>query len=558
MAQSLTQAIKYHLMQPSPIIRKKTSYLFALLSFILCVLVSLTLSSSIFLVEKITNPSKPNIVIILADDMGFSDLGCFGSEIATPNLDKLAAGGIRLNNFYNCGRCCPSRASLLTGLYPHQAGIGDMLQNKGYPSYQGYLDDSCVTIAQLLQQAGYHTITSGKWHVGTETSALACNRGFDQSFSMLNNGSSYYKNGPLYNDGRTVNFLKNCEPYMRDTTYYLTQEITDFAVKALDQHKNKQQPFFLYLTYTAPHWPIQALQEDIDKYRGKYKEGWDKLREARYTKQLTNHLIDPNWKLSPRYETVPAWNTLSGKDKDAWDLKMAIYAAMIDRMDQGIGQVLAQLKKMGADQNTLILFLSDNGGSGDEVKKLSYVIQRNGKPGSGENIDSYDRNWGNVSNTPFKTFKRNVHEGGISSPFIAYYPGLIPADQTNPAVAHIMDIMPTCLDLAQITYPKTFNGTVLKSLPGVSLFKNITNKSKEANRTLYWEHEGNKAVRDGQWKLVYEVDRGQWELYDMVKDRTETHDLSKQYPEQVKRLRLLYEQWSSKVGVVDWLKIKSN
>lgn len=525
--------------------------LFALAGVLIC-------SSSAITSDSSTLKSKPNIIVILADDMGFSDLGCFGSEIATPNLDKLALGGTRLTNFYNCGRCCPSRASLLTGLYPHQAGVGDMLQNKGYPAYQGYLDDSCVTIAQLLQQAGYHTITSGKWHVGTEASALACNRGFDQSFSMLNNGSSYYKNGPLYNDGRTVSFLKNCAPYTRDTTYYLTQEITDFAVKALDHHTNKQQPFFLYLTYTAPHWPIQAIQEDIDKYKGKYKAGWDKLREARYQKQIASKVIDKNWTLSPRFETVPAWNTLSEKDQETWDLKMAIYAAMVDRMDQGIGQVLQQLKKMGADKNTLILFLSDNGGSGDEVKKLNYVIQRNGEPGSGESIDSYDRNWGNVSNTPFQTFKRNVHEGGIASPFIAYYPGVVPAGQVNPAVSHIMDIMPTCLDLANVDYPKTFKGNSLKPLPGVSLLKNITNQSPQANQTLFWEHEGNKAVRDGNWKLVYELETGKWELYDLQKDRTETHDVADLYPQEVKRLKVLHEQWSSQVGVVDWLKIKGN
>jgi arylsulfatase A-like enzyme len=505
-----------------------------------------------------SDSSRPNIIIILADDMGFSDLGCYGSEIATPNLDKLASGGIRFTNFYNCGRCCPSRASLLTGLYPHQVGVGDMLQNKGYPAYQGYLDDSCVTIAQLLQQAGYYTITSGKWHVGTETSALAYNRGFDQSFSMLNNGSSYYKNGPLYNDGRTVTFMKGDQAVQRDTNYYLTQEITDFAVNALDKHTDKAQPFFLYLTYTAPHWPIQAMQEDIDKYKGHYKMGWDKLREARYQKLIANKLIDNNWALSLRHETVPAWNSLSETEKEQWDLKMAIYAAMIDRMDQGVGQILAQLKKMGQDKNTLILFLSDNGGSGDEVLKLNYVIQKNGKAGSGESIDSYDKNWGNVSNTPFRTFKRNVHEGGISSPFIAHYPNVIPPGHINPSVAHIMDIMPTCLEMAKVKYPGTFNHHALKPLEGVSLVKNITNQSTDAHETLYWEHEGNKAVRDGQWKLVYELESGQWELYDVIKDRTETHDISAQYPEQVKRLKLLHEQWSSKVGVVDWLKIKSN
>ncbi|MDB5273852.1 MAG: sulfatase [Chitinophagaceae bacterium] len=502
--------------------------------------------------------NRPNIIIILADDMGFSDLGCFGSEIATPYLDQLAAGGMRMNNFYNCGRCCPSRASLLTGLYPHQAGVGDMLQNKGYPAYQGFLDDSCVTIAELLKQAGYHTITSGKWHVGTEASALACNRGFDKSFTMLNNGSSYYKNGPLYNDGRTVTFMEGCTPVQRDTTYYLTQQITDFAVQALDEQKNNVNPFFLYVTYTAPHWPIQAPQEDIDKYKGHYMGGWDKLREARRAKMIHENIADESWKLSTRFENVPAWETLSEKEKKAWDLKMAIYAAMVNRMDQGVGEILHKLKETGQDKNTLIIFLSDNGGSGDEVRKLNYVIQRNGKPGSAENIDSYDRPWGNVSNTPFRTFKRNVHEGGISTPFIAYYPGVISPGTINPATAHIMDILPTCLDVAQIKYPATFHGNTLKSLTGVSLMENFKNFSIVANQTLFWEHEGNKAVRDGKWKLVYELDWDKWELYDMTTDRSETNDLSAQHPDQVKRLKALHDQWCQKVGVVDWLKIKSN
>jgi len=500
---------------------------------------------------------RPNIIVILVDDMGFSDLGCFGSEIATPNLDKLAAEGMILNNFYNCGRCCPSRASLLTGLYPHQAGVGDMLQAKGNtPAYQGYLSDSSVTIAQLLQQSGYHTITSGKWHVGLEPSAMACRRGFDKSFTMLNNGSSYYKNGPLYNDGRTVMFMEGCSPIQRDTNYYLTQNITDFAVQAIDAQKNNANPFFLYVTYTAPHWPIQAIEADIKKYRGTYLKGWDKIREDRYNRQLNKKLIDASTKLSARYEKAAAWSDIADKDKDLWDIRMSVYAAMVDRMDKGVAEILKKLKETGEDKNTLIIFLSDNGGSADAVRELNYVIQRNGKPGSGDNIDSYYPNWGNASNTPFRLFKRNVHEGGIASPFIAWYPKVIKAGSMNTAAAHIMDIMPTCLEAAQIKYPSTYNGKTLKPTEGISLFNTFKDKKGDVHENLFWEHEGNKAVRSGKWKLVYELEYGKWELYDLATDRSETKDLSATYPAEVKRLKALHDQWSQRVGVVDWMKIK--
>ncbi|HSY60912.1 MAG TPA: arylsulfatase, partial [Cytophaga sp.] len=500
---------------------------------------------------------RPNIVVILVDDMGFSDLGCFGSEITTPNLDKLAAEGMILNNFYNCGRCCPSRASLLTGLYPHQAGVGDMLQAKGNtPAYQGYLSDSSVTIAQLLKQSGYHTITSGKWHVGLEPSAMACQRGFDKSFTMLNNGSSYYKNGPLYNDGRTVTFMEGCNPIQRDSNYYLTQNITDFAVKAIDEQKNNTNPFFLYVTYTAPHWPIQAIEEDIKKYHGTYLKGWDKIREERYQKQLRKNLITASTKLSPRYEKAVAWNDIPEKDKNMWDMRMSIYAAMIDRMDKGVGEILKKLKETGEDKNTLIIFMSDNGGSADAVRDLSYVIQRNGKPGSGDNIDSYYPNWGNVSNTPFRLFKRNVHEGGIASPFIAWYPKVIKPGSSNTAVAHVMDILPTCLEAAQTSYPTIFNGKTIKPTEGISLFNTFKGDRRDVHEKLFWEHEGNKAVRSGNWKLVYELEYGKWELYNLATDRSETNDLAATYPEEVKRLQALHDQWSKHVGVEDWLKIK--
>jgi arylsulfatase A-like enzyme len=521
-------------------------------SFVLLLLISLSFTFSF--AQK---SEKPNIIIILADDLGFSDLGCYGSEIHTPNLDELAKDGLKMTQFYNAGRCCPSRASLLTGLYPHQAGIGDMLQYKGSPAYQGYLSDNCVTIAQLLKEAGYATIISGKWHVGLDSSAWACKRGFDKSFTLMNNGASYFNSEPLYNDGRKVTFMKDCHEVVReDTNYYLTQEFTDFTVNALEEQKNKDNPFFLYVAYNAPHWPIQAPQEDIEKYKKIYKKGWEKLRADRYQKQVKIGLIKEEWKLSPKYSQVPDWNSLSEKEKDNWSLRMAIYAAMIDRMDKGIGKIINKLKEINKDKNTIILFLSDNGGSADDVKNWNYVTQKSGLPGSINSIDSYEIPWSNVSNTPFRLFKKNVHEGGIATPFIAYFPRLIKSGTVDHQLAHIMDLMPTCLELAGIKYPEEFYRKKLKPIEGISLLPVLQNKIRREQKIICWEHEGSKAIRKGKWKLVLEYPQQNWELYDMEKDRTENNDLAENYPELVAELEKEYKSWSIKVGAEDWNRIK--
>ncbi|TLU99537.1 arylsulfatase [Dyadobacter luticola] len=493
----------------------------------------------------------PNIIIILADDLGFSDLGCFGSEIKTPNLDRLAGEGLRLTSFYNSGRCCPSRAALLTGLYPHQAGIGDMVQDKGSPAYQGFLSKNSATIAQLLKAKNYTTIVSGKWHVGLVPSALAHNRGFDKSFTMLNNGSSYFNSEPIYNDGRKVTFLLDGEKIERqDTARYLTQAITDFAVKSLDEIKNSENPFFLYVTYTAPHWPIQALPEDIAKYKGKYLKGWDALRKERFARQKQLGIIDKNWALSARFEGAKDWENLSATEREHWDTRMAIYAAMIDRMDQGIGSILTKLKDIQQDKNTLVIFVSDNGGSGDTVKDWDYVTQKNGAPGSVASIDSYYPEWGNASNTPFSLFKKNTHEGGIASPFIAWFPGQIQAGSLNSQVGHLIDLLPTCLDWAGLTYPKELNAKKLMPLPGKSLKPTLTSNSQTTDRTLFWEHEGSRALRSGNWKLVAESHQP-WALYDLKSDRTETNNLAARYPDKVKALEKQYLEWAKQVGVVD-------
>ncbi|PRY27835.1 arylsulfatase [Spirosoma oryzae] len=497
----------------------------------------------------------PNIVIILADDLGFSDLGCYGSEIQTPHLDRLAREGLQLSQFYNSGRCCPSRAALLTGLYPHQAGIGDMIQNKGPKAYQGYLNEHSVTIAQLLKTAGYQTIVSGKWHVGLVPSAWAVNRGFDKSFTLQNNGSSYFNSQPLYNDGRTVTFLVGDKEIQRqDTSRYLTQAITDFACRSLDS-LNRKDPFFLYVAYTAPHWPIQALPEDIARYKDRYRDGWDSLRVRRYRKQIAAGLIRKEWPLSDRFADVPDWSSLSPAEQEKWALRMAIYAAMIDRMDRSIGAILTRLKTTQQDRQTVVLFMSDNGGSADEVQQWDYVTQKRGTPGSVASIDSYDPPWGNVSNTPFRLFKKNTHEGGIASPFIAYCPGLIKAGTVGASVTHLIDVLPTCLSLAGITYPAVFQNKPLTPLEGKSLLPLFDNKPFSGHETLFWEHEGSRAVRKGNWKLVAEIDKP-WELYDLNADRTETRNLASNYPQLVAELANEHTVWSTKVGVVDWHQLK--
>ncbi len=500
--------------------------------------------------------AKPNIVLILADDMGFSDLGSFGSEIRTPHLDRLAAEGLRITQFYNSGRCCPSRAALLTGLYPHQAGVGDMVQDKGVPAYQGYLSKNSATIAQLLKTGGYNTIVSGKWHVGLVPSAWAVNRGFDQSFTLQNNGSSYFNSEPLYNDGRKVTFQLNGREIQRyDTSCYLTQAITDFAIQSIDRIKDQQNPFFLYLAYNAPHWPIQALPEDIARYKGKYLQGWDALREARYRKLISLGIIQKEWKLSPRFGKAPEWNVLSEAEKDKWDTRMAIYAAMIDRMDQCIGQVLDKVKAIGRDRNTLVIFVSDNGGSGDTVREWDYVTQKTGEPGSVHSIDSYDPPWGNASNTPFKLFKKNTHEGGIASPFIAWFPGKIKANALSRQVGHITDIMPTLLDVAGVRYPEMLANEKLTPLAGSSLTALFQNPQATRAKTIFWEHEGSRAMRKADWKLVAEIGQP-WELYDLNADRSETNNLANRYPQKVKELEKEYLEWAAKVGVLDWNTIK--
>jgi arylsulfatase len=497
----------------------------------------------------------------MADDLGYSDLGCYGSEIHTPNLDSLARGGLRLTQFYNAARCCPSRASLLTGLYPHQAGMGDMTYNAvpALPAYQGYLSKNCVTIAEVLKQSGYRTYMAGKWHVGDAENQWPQQRGFDKYFGLIDGASNYFR--PMehfFHDNSALKMVSENRLYQTtDTNFYMTTAITDHAIDFLTAHNNPKDPFFLYLAYTAPHWPLHALPEDIKKYRGRYAKGWDALRQERYQKMRELGIIRPEWALSPRFaEKIPAWDSLTPLEKDTWELRMAVYAAMVDRMDQEIGRIFARVRAMEGGENTLIIFLSDNGGCHEEVYKWDFITHdRSGKTGEANSFEGYGFPWANASNTPFQLFKHWTREGGIATPFIAHYPGVIAANQLgSQQPAHIIDLMTTCVDYARASYPQAYQGNRIQPMEGVSLRPVFERKPWKGHDALFWEHESNRAVRKGPWKLVstYHPERDAhdaWALYNLDKDRTELVDVSKKYPKVVKRLSTLYADWAKKTGV---------
>jgi arylsulfatase A-like enzyme len=494
---------------------------------------------------------KPNIVLIMADDMGFSDIGCYGGEIHTPNLDKLAAGGLRFTQFYNAARCCPTRASLLTGLYPHQAGIGLMVGNSGYPAYQGYLNEHCVTIAEALKPAGYKTFMSGKWHVGEDRTHWPTDRGFDRYFGLISGAANYFDIVKTKAQGVKRQMALDDKSYTPPREgFYMTDAITDHAVEFIAGHGRSKQPFFLYLPYTSPHWPLHAWPQDITKYKGKYLKGWDALRQERYERMVKMGIISDKWKLSPRDTTTWPWD--DEKNKELLDSKMAVYAAQIERMDYGIGRVLDKIREIGAEENTLVLFLADNGGCA-EGGPVGFDNRKNGLPPGGvDSFMSYGLSWANASNTPFRRYKHWVHEGGISTPLIAYWPAVIKnAGALTGQSGHLIDLMATCLDVAGTQYPKTYKGREITPLEGKSLLPIFEGKQREGHEAIYWEHEGNRAVRQSKWKLV--AAHGQpWELYDLEADRTELNNLADKFPEKVEQLKGLYQSWAKRCGVQPW------
>lgn len=489
---------------------------------------------------------KPNIVVILVDDMGFSDIGCYGSEIPTPNLDALAADGLRFTQFYNTARCCPTRASLLTGLYSHQAGVGHMVEKENTPGYQGHLNDRCRTVAEILKPAGYFTIMTGKWHVGQNHGVTPTSRGFDRSLNAPA-GGFYFPEGKrceLYlNGGKIAN-----DDARLPKGWYTTDLWTTFGLTFIDEAISAKKPFYLHLCHNAPHFPLQATAEDIARFRGVYKADWDKLRQARHARQVGLGIIDQGWGIAPRPEKIAAWDSLSDADKDHFDHLMAVYAATVSRMDRAIGDLVAGLKQRGVFDNTVILFMSDNGGNAEGGINGRSV----GDPSTAASDWFSGESWAFLQNTPFRRYKHFTHEGGISTPLIAHWPaGIAAKGALRKQPGHVIDIVPTCIELAGATYPTEVDGTPIVPLEGRSLVPAFTDR-QIAREALFWEHEGNAAVRVGDLKLVRTGRNATWELYDLAKDRTELHDLAAERKTEVAVMAARWDAWAVRAQVVPY------
>jgi arylsulfatase A-like enzyme len=518
-----------------------------------------------------TSTVRPNVVLIVADDLGFSDIGCYGGEVSTPALDGLARAGVRFSQFYNTARCSPSRASLLTGLHPHQTGIG-ILTNDDRPSgYPGSLNERCLTVAELLASEGYATFLSGKWHLCSDVwnpnPAWPTRRGFQRFYGTLTGSGSYYWPGTLTRGEQSAEH----EPLGRE--FYYTDAISTEAAGFVRRHRHDapDQPFFLYVAYTAPHWPLHAPEEEIEKYDDTFQDGWDVLRERRMERLVKAGLLGGDVRLSDRDPTQPAWREEEDK---AWELRrMQAYAAQVDRMDQGIGHLVGSLKDTAAFENTLVVFLSDNGASCEELplgeleefRRRSDTVRiatRDGRavrignspdvsPGGEDTYASYGQAWANLSNTPFRYYKRWVHEGGIATPLIVHWPdgglgdGTIVTDPFQ-----LVDFLPTVLDAVGVGYPARFGDRDVLPLEGRSMLGAMRG-ARVGEATLYWEHTGNCAVRRGRWKLVREYPNG-WELYDITHDRSEIVDVSAEHPDVVAELAGAFDAWATRVGVIPW------
>lgn len=522
-----------------------------------------------------SRPSRPNFIVIMVDDLGFSDLGCYGGEINTPNIDSLGFNGLRFTQMYNGARCCPSRAALLTGLHPHQAGIGQMTTDLGVPAYQGYLNETCVTMAEVLGQSGYRTLMSGKWHVaggwdnrqrdnwvlGGKKTPMPKQRGFDRFFGLMNAADSYWNPKSLVIEDQLID--------VETDDFHLTDAIADHAVSQIDEAAGIGDPFFQYVAFTAPHWPLHAREEDIAKYEGKYMKGWDVTRTARHEEQKGLGIVDSKWPISKRDVDVPPWESVENKEYE--DIRMAVYCAMIEQVDRGVGRVIDSLKRNGQFDNTVIMFLSDNGGCAElfqedsdwpEPSQWETSTTLDGqpvrvgdipdlRPGPDTTFQAVELPWANVSDTPFRLFKRWIHEGGISTPFIVHWPVKIKKPGIDNTPLQIIDISATLYELAGASYPDEFRDQSITPIEGESFAPVLERKSWQREKPITVEHEGNRGIRIGDWKLVAEWDRP-WELYQMVDDRTELNDLASSEPQRVRKLEKAYNEWAERAGVLPW------
>ena len=509
--------------------------------------------------------SRPNVVLILADDLGYTDISPFGSEISTPNIARLAAEGLSFTNYHTAANCAPARAMLLTGVDSHRNGVPNIPEaippeQMEFDHYQGVLSNGVVTLASLLQDQGYHTYMTGKWHLGTEPAQSPVARGFDRFYGTRNFIDSYFtvlKHCPVFLDDKEV--LPGTETPVNhlhpDQEWYTTDVFTDYALHFMDEsfEKYPDKPFFLYVAHNAPHFPLHARAEDTKKYRGRFRDvGWDKLRQKRYERMVKMGLIKKEWALSPL--DVSKWETFDAKLRDELDFKMSLYSAIIDRMDQNIGRIVKKLEETGRLDNTLFMFMVDNGVPGTGVHDWRGLFAKNGRHPE-TRVDNYaewgrrggwssssGRGWANLSNAPFRMYKRYTHEGGVATPLVVHWPaGLKGKGALRHTPSHLIDIAPTCLAAA---------GLEGDGMEGESLLPVFAQDQKK-ERTLFWEHEGNRAVRKGDYKLVA-VHNTPWELYDMSKDRSELKDLAGSMPWKATELRSAWEAWAMRVGVLPW------
>jgi arylsulfatase len=535
---------------------------------------------------------RPNVVLILADDMGYTDIGCYGGEVHTPTLDRLAAGGVRMTQFYNTSRCCPTRASLLTGLYSHQAGIGLMTGDRGYDAYRGDLNRRCVTIAEALRPGGYRNYMAGKWHVTRHVGPEGpkhnwpLQRGFDRFYGTIIGAGSFFDPSTLCRDNRYV--TPENDPEYRPERFYYTDAISDQAVRFVREHEQQHgaEPFFLYVAYTTAHWPMHALERDIAKYEGVYDDGFEPIRAQRLQRARELGVLDPKWPLS----ALPApWAKTPNHEWEARN--MQVYAAMIDRMDQGIGRLVAELERQGRLDDTVIVYLQDNGGCAEAFGRRSNAEQIRGKTyqplgrdglqkkiwppmqtrdgravrtgpdamaGGEDTFIGYGRGWANVSNTPFRGYKHDAYEGGISTPLIVHWPRGLDAARHGSIVAtpaHLIDVLPTVLAAAGASYPAHNGDQPVQPAEGVDLLPALRGGAVERNHPICFEHHGNLGLRDGRWKIVSAYRKQQpisWELYDMVADRTESTDLASEHPERLRAMTAQWNAWARRVGVQPW------
>ena len=519
---------------------------------------------------------RPNILLIVADDLGYTDLGAYGAEISTPNLDKLASSGVKMTSFYASPFCSPTRAMLMSGSDNHLAGFGDMSElmlpeQRGKPGYEGYLNARVVPMAQVLKDAGYRTAMAGKWHLGVKEEFSPATSGFEQSYAMVMGGASHWgdQSGIVAMDpakppkaiyrenGKAIDIPRD--------GFYSSQAFTDKLLDYLKSGEKSGKPFFGYLAFTAPHWPLHAPEADIAKYEGRYKEGYDKLRKERLERMKRLGIVPADTPVYEGHAYWPKWDSLTPAQQEAEARRMTVYSAMVDHMDRQIGRVLDYLKARGELDNTFIFFMSDNGADGNSVydvgrtrewieKDMDNSTANTGKPGS---FIEYGPGWAQVGSTPFKLYKSFMYEGGIAVPAIAWGPG-IKGGALKREFAHVTDVAPTIFELAGAKHPGTeYQGKPALPLRGKSMVSWLKGKAPTVRgneEAVGWELGGRKALRKGDWKIVYANKpwgKDGWELYNLAKDRTESRDLADENPQKLGEMIVAWKQYVAETGTLE-------